>query len=225
MEHRTVVLCEFLLREFLNNPPDEISAVFDAYGDNVRDLYDSIILSVHESPDHMRSKRTYTRINNISNEYARIKLESREFGAPPGVKVFKAIGEIRPNGVYGAYPSLLPAKAPPALSPDSKRVVRFPPGIDPNDKKGVVSLSSPQPAAFNWPPAQRIQGGGSRGNTHAILRTCVLGTVAFSRLALVLRAIQKLQVQVPVLVPLSVAEAYRRSTCLARLVLVLQSLW
>ena len=70
----------------------------------------------------MRTKRTYMRIINIFNKYAGTTLKDREIAPPLDVKVFKAIGEIKPDGVYGAYPSLLPVKAPPALSPDGKRV-------------------------------------------------------------------------------------------------------
>lgn len=163
-EEQFVVLCQFMMREFLNNSPDEIGAVFDAYGDNVGDLYDNIIHPINANPDHMKIKRPYTRINNIFNEYAGINLENRAFEAPQGVKVFKAIGEISADGVYRAYPSLLPAKAPPALSPSPKRTVSFPPGIDPNGKRGIISPSSSQPAPLHWPPAQKTKGEGSRGN-------------------------------------------------------------
>ena len=38
-EEQFVVLCQFMMREFLNNSPDEISTAFDAYGNNARDLY------------------------------------------------------------------------------------------------------------------------------------------------------------------------------------------
>ena len=124
--------------------------------------YDKIIHSIIENPGNIRTKRPYARTNNIFNEHAGISLENRAFNAPPGLKVFKAIGEIRTDGVYGAYPSLLPAKAPPALSP--KRTDSSPPGIDPNGTRGMISPSSPQPAPPNWPPAQKIKGEGSRGN-------------------------------------------------------------
>ena len=40
------MLCEFLLKEFLNNSPDEINKVFDAYSNNTRDLYDNITYSL-----------------------------------------------------------------------------------------------------------------------------------------------------------------------------------
>ena len=115
-EEQLVDLCQFMMREFLNNSSDEISAVFEAYGDDVHGLYDNIIHSTNENPDHMKTKRPYARVNNIFNEHAEISLENRAFEAPPGVKVFKAIGEIRADGVYGAFPSLLRAKALPALT-------------------------------------------------------------------------------------------------------------
>ena len=112
----------------------------------------------------MKSKRPFTRINNIVNQYAGITLEDRAFDAPPGVKVFKAIGEISTDGNYRAYPSLLPAKAPPATSPSPKRTVSFPPGTDPNEKRGMISPTFPTPVQLNWPHAQKIEGKGSRGN-------------------------------------------------------------
>ena len=161
-EEQLVILCQFMMREFLNDSPDKISAAFEAYGDNVRDLYDNIIHSINENPVHMKTKRPYTRINSVFNEHAGISLENRAFEALPGVKEFNAIGEIRTDGVYGAYPSLLPAKAPPALSP--KCTVSFPPGTDPNDKRGMISPSSRQPAPLSWPPAQKKKGEGSRGD-------------------------------------------------------------
>ena len=151
-----------MMREFLNNSPD--STAFDAYGNNVRDTYDNIIQSINDNPAYMKSKRPFTRINNIFNQYARVTLEDRAFDAPPGVKVFKAIGEITADGNYRAYPSLLPANAPPATSPSPKRTVSFPPGIDPNDMRGMISPTSPQPVPLNWPHAQNIEGKGSRGN-------------------------------------------------------------
>ena len=39
VEEQLAILCEFMMREFLNNSPDEISTAFDAYGNNARDLY------------------------------------------------------------------------------------------------------------------------------------------------------------------------------------------
>ena len=162
------VLCGFLLKELLNNTADEINQVFDAYGNNTRDLHDNIIGQINNSPGTMGSKQGYSRINNIFNEYAGTTLEEREFMPPPGVKVFKSIGEVKPNGVFEKHPTLTPAKAPPPLSPETtKRLNRFPPGTDPNDVKYIISPTSPQQQVpMNWPPARKIQGQGkgSRGN-------------------------------------------------------------
>ena len=165
-EEQLVVLCEFMMKEFLYNSPDEITTAFDAYGNNVRDLYDNIIQSISDNPDHMKTQRPFTRINNIFNEYAGINLENRAFDAPPGVKVFKAIGEISADGNYRAYPSLFCRRKPHQRlrSPSPKRTVSFPPGIHPNGKRGMISPSSPQPVPLNWPPAQKTEGKGSRGN-------------------------------------------------------------
>ena len=66
-EEQIVVLCQFLLREFLNKSPDEISAVFEAYGDNVRDLRDNIIHSINENPGHMKRLSVLTRGSTTSS--------------------------------------------------------------------------------------------------------------------------------------------------------------
>ena len=107
----------------------------------------------------MKSKRPCTRINIIFNQYAGVTLDNRAFDAPPGVKVFKAIGEITADGNYRAYPSLLPVRAPPATCP--KPTVSFPPGIDPNDKRGMISPTSPLPAPLKWPHAPKVEGKGT----------------------------------------------------------------
>ena len=90
------VLCEYLLREFLNNSAEEVEEVFEAYGENTRDLYDNID-QINKSLETMKNKRSLTRINNIFNEYAGTTLEEREFMPPPGVKVFKSVGEVKPD--------------------------------------------------------------------------------------------------------------------------------
>ena len=127
------VLCEFLLREFLDNDDDGINQVLGAYGNNTRDLYDNIIDQINNSPEIMKSKRGYSRINNIFNEHVGTTPEEREFMPPPGVNVFKSIGEVRADGTYEPHPKLTPAaKAPPPLSPEiMKGLNRFPPGTDP----------------------------------------------------------------------------------------------
>ena len=45
------VLCDFLLRELLNNSDDEIDQVFKDYGPNHRDLYDNIIERINRAPE------------------------------------------------------------------------------------------------------------------------------------------------------------------------------
>ena len=152
------VLCEYLLREYFNNAAEEVEQVFEAYGNSTRDLYDNIIEQINSSPETMKTKRSYSKINNIFNEYAGTTIEEREFMPPPGVKVFKSIGEVKFNGVFEKHPMLTPAKAPPPLSPETiKRLNRFPPGIDPNDAKGIISPTSPnQQVLMNWPPRPRV---------------------------------------------------------------------
>ena len=146
------------------------SQAFEAYGDNARDLYDNIIDQINKSLETMKSKRGYSRINHNFNGYAGTTLEEREFMPPPGVKVFKFIGEVKPEGTYEPHPELTPkAKAAPPLSPETmKRLNRFPPGTDPSDAKGITSPTSPhQQAPMNWPPSRKVEGHGkgSRGNT------------------------------------------------------------
>ena len=163
------VLCECLLREFLNNDDDGISQAFAAYGDNARDLYDNIIDQINKSPEIMNNKRGYSKINNIFDECAGITIGGRGFMPPPGVKVFKSIGMVKLDGTYEPHPKLTPkAKAAPPLSPETmKRLNRFPPGIDPNDAKGIISpTSSHQQVLMNWPLAHKPEGHGkgSRGN-------------------------------------------------------------
>ena len=134
--------------------------------------------------------------------------------------MFKAIGEITADGNYRAYLSLLPAKAPPATSPSPKRTVSFPPGTDPNDKRGMISPTFPTPVPLDWPRALKTEGKGTvvEGiRSHPVLRTCGLRTLASARRAPAHRVIVQ-SPRGPVLPPLGVAESYRRSTCLARVV-------
>ena len=43
------VLCDFLLRELLNNSDAEIDQAFKDYGSNYRDLYDNIIERINRA--------------------------------------------------------------------------------------------------------------------------------------------------------------------------------
>lgn len=56
------------------------------YGDNLRDLYDVINVTINEEPEIMKSKHSVSRINNIFDEYAGIAPDRRKFAAPEGIK-------------------------------------------------------------------------------------------------------------------------------------------
>ena len=81
-------LCDFLLREYLNNSAEEVDKVFKAYGSNTRDLYDIIIDQINHGPETMQSKQGISRINNIFDEYAGIAIGDRGFKAPEGIHIF-----------------------------------------------------------------------------------------------------------------------------------------
>jgi len=108
------MLCSFLLRELLNQSEDEITMAFESYGDNLRDLYDGIIVAINDEPGIMKSKHDASRINNIFDEYAGIAPNQRAYDAPEGVKVFKHVGYTTHNGGFAPLPSLTPSvKTPP----------------------------------------------------------------------------------------------------------------
>ena len=48
------VLCEFFLREYLNNSAEEAEQVFGSYGHNTRDLYDNIIDQINQGLETMK---------------------------------------------------------------------------------------------------------------------------------------------------------------------------
>ena len=160
------VLCDFLLREFLNNSDDEIDQVFKDYGSNYRGLYDNNIERINRAPEIMKQKQSISKINTIFDEYAGISIEDRGFQAPEGIRVFKSIGLVKANGRCEPHPTLTPkTKAPPPSSP--KLMNRFPPGTDPSVTSGVISPTSPErEMLMNWPMANRPAGSGkgSRGN-------------------------------------------------------------
>ena len=128
---------------------------FENYGDNLRDLYDNIIVSVNAEPDIVRAKHGVSRINNIFDEYAGIAPDKRAYDAPEGIKVFKHIGFTTQNGGYASLPMLTPSvKTPPPTSPI--RTVSFPP-MDPNtnNPKGYTSPTSPGGREnTTWPRSQ-----------------------------------------------------------------------
>ena len=99
-------LCAFLLRDLLNQSEEDIAMAFESYGDNLRDLYDGIIVTINEEPEIMRTKHGVSRINNIFDEYAGIAPDKRTFAAPEGIKVFKHIGFTTENGGHAPLPML-----------------------------------------------------------------------------------------------------------------------
>ena len=154
------VLCDFLLRELLNNSDEEVDQVFKDYGFNYRDLYDNIIERINRAPETTQKKQGITRISDIFDEYAGISIEDRGFQAPEGIRVFKSMGLIKASGTCELHPMLMPkAKAPPPSSP--KLMNRFPPGTDPGDISGVISPTFPErKTLMNWPMASRPAGSG-----------------------------------------------------------------
>ena len=93
---------------------------FENYGDNLRDLYDGIIVSIKEEPELMKTKHNVSIINNIFDEYAVIAPDERAYDAPEGIKVFKHIGHTTENGGYAPLPMLTPSvKTPPPTSPSA----------------------------------------------------------------------------------------------------------
>ena len=154
------VLCNFLLRELLNNSDEEIEQVFKDYGSNYRDLYDNIIERVNNDPKTMQAKHGISRVSNIFDEYAGISIADRGFQAPEGVKVFKNVGRVNANGTFEPLPTLTPkVKAPMPSSP--KIMNRFPPGTGPNDANGFISPTPPErKEPMNWPMAKRPTGSG-----------------------------------------------------------------
>ena len=51
------VLCDFLLRDLLNNSDEEVDQVFKDYGSNYRDLYDNIIERINRAPETAKETR------------------------------------------------------------------------------------------------------------------------------------------------------------------------
>ena len=124
------VLCNFLLRELLNNSDEEIEQVFKDYGNNYRDLYNNSIEQINDDPKTLQSKHGLSRTSNIFDEYAGISIADRGFQAPEGIKVFKHVGLVKADGTFAPLPALTPKmKAPMPSSP--KMLNRFAPGIDP----------------------------------------------------------------------------------------------
>ena len=96
-------LCAYLLKELLNQSDSEIEEAFTNYGENLRDLYDNIIVMINAEPSTVRSKHGISRISNIFDEYSGIAPNEREFQAPEGIKVFKHIGFVKGDGALALH--------------------------------------------------------------------------------------------------------------------------
>ena len=151
------MLCRWLMKDLLEQNDEDIDSTIEAYGDNWRELYDSVIDAVNDNPEIMTNKHNQSRINNIFDDYAGIAPEQRAFTAPADIKVFKHVGHTTHDGGFAPLPSLTPSlksKAAPAKSP--VRTVPFPP-TDPSAKPmGYTSPTSPggREANLAWPLKQ-----------------------------------------------------------------------
>ena len=151
------MMCRWLMKELLEQSDEDIDSTIASYGDNWRELYDSVIDAINENPGIMKAKHKQSMINNIFDDYAGIAPEQRAFQAPAGIKVFKHVGHTTHDGAFAPIPSLTPgtkAKATPAKSP--VRMVPFPP-TDPSAKPmGYTSPTSPggREAELEWPMKQ-----------------------------------------------------------------------
>ena len=111
-------LCAFLLRELLDQSDEDIDQTFENYGDNLRDLYDNIIMMINAEPSNVRAKHGISRVSDIFDEYAGIAPDQRAFYAPEGIKVSKHVGHLKDDGTLAPLPKLTAqVKAPPPLSP------------------------------------------------------------------------------------------------------------
>ena len=149
-------LCAYLLKDLLNQSEHEIEEAFANYGENLRDLYDNIIVMINAEPSTVRSRHGISRLNNIFDDYSGIALNQREFQAPEG-KVFKHIGFVKGDGTFAPLPTLTAkVKAPPS---SLKRTTPFPPGAHPNEPSGFISPTSPEGNdTTKWPKAKKWLG-------------------------------------------------------------------
>ena len=93
------VLTTYMISEFLDLSPDEITGLFQNFGvedslPKMRELYDYVIESINRTPNAKKGKMNLEKTVNIFNAYSGITPEKRAFETASGVKVFKAIGEF-----------------------------------------------------------------------------------------------------------------------------------
>ena len=147
------VLTTYMISEFLDLSPDEITGLFQKFGvedslPKMRELYDYVIESINRTPNAKKGKMNLEKAVNIFNAYSGITPEKRAFETASGVKVFKAIGEFHDDGEYRDYPTLKPAPSSPTIQ------TPFPPTGGLPDTRGFVSPTSPAPednGPLQWP--------------------------------------------------------------------------
>ena len=86
-----LVLCEYMMKGYLNQEPSEISKAFATYAGKERDLYDMIIWTINSEPaiaERMKNKRKLRKTDNLFTEYAGITIDQRMYNPPAGVKIF-----------------------------------------------------------------------------------------------------------------------------------------
>ena len=63
-------LCTFVLKDLLDQSDEDVEQAFGNYGENLRDLYDNIIMMINAEPSDVRAKHGISRVNDIFGEYA-----------------------------------------------------------------------------------------------------------------------------------------------------------
>ena len=75
-----VVLCEYMMKEYLDQELSEISKAFATFAGMERDLYDQIIWTINSEPaiaERMRNKCKFKKMDNLFDEYAGITIDQR----------------------------------------------------------------------------------------------------------------------------------------------------
>ena len=153
------MLCKWLMQELLDQTDEDMETTFVAYGDNFRELHDTIIYSINSEPGIMQHKHGLSRINNIFDDYAGIAPEQRAFTAPADLKVFRHVGFTTHDGGFKApVPDLTPMHKAPMVARSPVRSVPFPPTDPSANPMGYTSPTSPggREASLVWPLKQNF---------------------------------------------------------------------
>ena len=154
-----LALCEYMMKEHLNQEPSEISKAFATYAGKERDLYDMIVWTINSEPaiaERMKNKRKFKEMGNLFNGCAGTTIDQRMYNPLAGVKVFKAVGQVYEDGTCRDYASLTAAPKSEPASP--KRMFVIPSGAAIKEGKGIVSPTSPPHGQIQWPVRQTSRG-------------------------------------------------------------------